>query len=233
MSDSINIQVNKWKNNRWAWSHSTGTAAGCRTCLSLHPPCSPSLPHPLPLCTSMGMAATAGHSCFKHSEKSKTGQREAGNWEITAPGLPPRSQPGFPLMVQRGRWQQQRWHYQTIHRKQTSPVPVQMAAQAFWAIFGHFRRSPSSVRRTAAPSTPPQRISAQSIFLQSTLAPPTAVPPFPWEGAQLQQPPLLASSLFAFSQHQSGCILNLPAGPPPRGCKIPCCWSLVHKASWC
>lgn len=74
-------------------------------------------------------------------------------------------------MVRRGRWQQQRWHYQTIHRKQTSPVPVQMAAQAFWAIFGHFRRSPSSVRRTAAPSTPPQRIPAQSIFLQSTLAP--------------------------------------------------------------
>lgn len=183
MSDSINIQVNKWKNNRWAWSRSTGTATGNRACLSLWQ-LNIALPRPAfppsPYRHGQWLAAAVGHSCFKCSEKSKTGQWKAGSCGITALGLPSRAQPGFPLMVRRGRRWQQRWHYQTICKNQTSPRPDGSR--------GHF--GPFLVTLEAPwvcailPSQPPW-ISAVSPYFAIHISSPTAVPPFPWGGGTI------------------------------------------------
>lgn len=100
MSDSINIQVNKWKNNRWARSHSTGTAAASRELGS------PSLSAP-------AQAMAAGQPCFKCTEETKPGQdrKVVARLQRSASSL------SAPLMAQSSRQWELQGLYQPIRTK--------------------------------------------------------------------------------------------------------------------
>lgn len=124
-----------------------------------------------------------------------------------------------------------------ITRPSSESRPAQSLSRwqhkAFWAISGHFRRSLWSACRTAiTPSPSPGQISAQSLFLQSTLAL-LQLCPLPLRGG--------TTAAATTSGKQAFCLPSAPVrmhpqpacSPPPRGCKNPCCRSLVHKASWC
>lgn len=69
-----------------------------------------------------------------------------------------------------------------IIRPSTKSKPAQSLSRwqhrAFWAIFGHFRRRPSSVCSTATtPALPPAEFQHSHSFLQSTLTPLQLCPP--------------------------------------------------------
>lgn len=61
------------------------------------------------------------------------------------------------------------------HLQKSDQLPARCQQRAFWAIFGHFRRSPLSVHSTAT-EAPPEFQHSHPI-LQSTLAPPQLCPP--------------------------------------------------------
>lgn len=215
----------------------SGWEQGLPFLAAAHPPwggpCLLSLtPHPLPLCTSTARAGSH-HRTFHHSTKSTTGQGKAGSWGITAPASHLALSPAF-LWWCGGTGESSNGG---VTRPSRKSKPAQSLSRwqhrAFWAIFGHFRRSPWSVCRTATTPSPfPGQILAQSLFLQSTLAPLQLCPPSFEVGHNCS-----SHHFFAFPQHQSGCMLSLPAGPLPEAVKTHAvkAWFTKHpgvKVNW-
>jgi len=217
MSDSINIQVNKWKNNRWAWFRSTGAATGSRACLSLrqlntalHCLAFPPSPYRHGRRSWQPPRDVPASGAARSPRQGRGRQAVVGSQRWASPSPPARLSP----MVRRGRRWQQQWHYQTTHKNQPSPWPDGSRGH-----FGPFSVTLAPWACTVLPPQPPW-ISAQSPYFAIHISSPTAVPPFPWGGAQLEQPPLPPSKLFASPQHHPGHVPSLPAGPLPEAGKL-------------
>lgn len=149
MSDSINIQVNKWKNNRWGWSRSTGTAARSR---EQGLPSFAAAEHRSPSLSAQAMArGHRGQPCFKCSEKSKTqqeGKAGVGSQHSASSLTLSRALPWWC----RGAGSSSSGGLTRPATKTAQPL-AGWQLKAFWAIFGHFK-SPMGMPSTAttAPS---------------------------------------------------------------------------------
>lgn len=224
MSDSINIQVNKWKNNRWGWSRSTGTAARSR---EQGLPSFAAAEHRSPSLSARAMArGHRGQPCFKRSEKSKTqqeGKAGVGSQHSASSLALSRALPDG------AEGQAAAASVALPDQPQKQPSPW---LDGSWGHFGLF--SVTLEAPWVCPVLPPQPlpwISTQSPHFAMRISSPTAVPPFHWGGHNCSSHHCWqATSLLSLST-----ILDAsPACHPPRqGWKNPCCWSLVHKASWC